>query len=71
MVHASKSEFGIPATLLRLSSTKSSIIIEQDLTEVFDTEQGFRQGGSLSCNFFNLIYERAEKTILIYVSVRA
>ncbi|XP_054086050.1 putative uncharacterized transposon-derived protein F52C9.6 isoform X2 [Zeugodacus cucurbitae] len=62
-LYAAMSEFGIPAKLIRLckltlSNTKSSVRIGKDLSEPFDTKRGFRQGDSLSCDFFNLLLEK-------------
>ena len=57
------SEFGIPAKLIRLckmtlSNTSCSVLIGKHLTAPFDTKRGFRQGDSLSCDFFNLMMEK-------------
>ncbi|XP_054089770.1 LINE-1 retrotransposable element ORF2 protein isoform X1 [Zeugodacus cucurbitae] len=62
-LYAAMSEFGIPAKLIRLckltlSNTKSSVMIGKDFSEPFDTKRGFRQGDSLSCDFFNLMLEK-------------
>ncbi|XP_049301820.1 LINE-1 retrotransposable element ORF2 protein isoform X6 [Bactrocera dorsalis] len=62
-LYAAMSEFGIPAKLIRLckltlSNTKSSVRIGKNLSEPFDTKRGFRQGDSLSCDFFNLLLEK-------------
>ncbi|XP_054084799.1 uncharacterized protein LOC128921370 [Zeugodacus cucurbitae] len=62
-LYAAMSQFGIPAKLIRLckltlSNTKSSGMIGKDLSEPFDTKRGFRQGDSLSCDFFNLMLEK-------------
>ncbi|XP_054085666.1 LINE-1 retrotransposable element ORF2 protein isoform X1 [Zeugodacus cucurbitae] len=62
-LYAAMSEFDIPAKLIRLckltlSNTKSSVMIGKDLSEPFDTKRGFRQGDSLSCDFFNLMLEK-------------
>ena len=57
------SEFGIPAKLIRLcrmtlSASTCSVLIGKDLTTPFDTKRGFRQGDSLSCDFFNIMMEK-------------
>ncbi|XP_049318579.1 LINE-1 retrotransposable element ORF2 protein isoform X1 [Bactrocera dorsalis] len=62
-LYAAMSEFGTPAKLIRLckltlSNTKSSVRIGKDLSEPLDTKRGFRQGDSLSCDFFNLLLEK-------------
>ena len=62
-LYAAMSEFGIPAKLIRLcrmtlSSTSCLVRIGMDLSEPFDTKRGFRQGDSLSCDFFNLMLEK-------------
>ncbi|XP_049306103.1 LINE-1 retrotransposable element ORF2 protein isoform X2 [Bactrocera dorsalis] len=62
-LYAAMSEFGIPAKLIRLrkltlSNTKSSVRNGKDLSEPFNTKRGFRQGDSLSCDFFNLLLEK-------------
>lgn len=36
---------------------KISVGIGKDLSEPSDTKQGFKQGHSLSCDFFNLFSE--------------
>ena len=61
-LYAAMSEFGIPAKLIRLCkmtllNTSSAVRIGKDLSEPFDTKRGFRQGDSLSCDFFNLMLE--------------
>ena len=43
---------------MTLSNTTSSVRIGKDLSEPFDTKRGFRQGDSLSCDFFNLMLEK-------------
>ncbi|CAD7006253.1 unnamed protein product [Ceratitis capitata] len=45
-------KFGIPTKLIRLCR------IWKNLSEPFDTKRGFRQGNSLSFDFFNLMLER-------------
>ena len=62
-LYAAMSEFGIPAKLIRLckmtlTDTSSAVLIGKDLTPPFDTKRGFRQGDSLSCDFFNLMLEK-------------
>lgn len=59
---ATMSEFGIPAKLIRLcrmtlSSTLSSVKVGKNLSEPFNTVQGFKQGDPLSCALFNLLME--------------
>lgn len=62
-LYETMSEFGIPAKLVRLckmtlSNSSCAVLIGKDLTTPFDTKRGFRQGDSLSCDFFNLMMER-------------
>ena len=62
-LYSTMSEFGIPAKLIRLcrmtlSNTTCSVLIGKDLTTPFETKRGFRQGDSLSCDFFNLMMEK-------------
>ena len=56
------SEFGIPVKLIRLcemtlKNSQCVVKVGSDLTEPFDAKRGFRQGDSLSCDFFNLLME--------------
>lgn len=58
-----KAAFGIPWKLvslckMTLSNTKCTVFIGKDLTTSFDTKRRFRQGDSLSCDFFNLMIKR-------------
>ena len=62
-LYETMSNFGIPAKLIRLckmtlQNTSCAVLIGKDLTTPFDTKRGFRQGDSLSCDFFNLMMER-------------
>lgn len=62
-LYETMAEFGIPAKLIRLcrmtlSNTTCAVLIGKDLTTPFDTKRGFRQGDSLSCDFFNLMMEK-------------
>lgn len=57
------SEFGIPPKLtnlvkMTLRSVKCRIKIMSDVSEVFYTERGLRQGDSLSCILFNIALEK-------------
>ena len=57
------SEFGILDKLIRLSEMTFRIAecvvkVGSDLTEPFDAKRGFRQGDTLSCDFFNLMMEK-------------
>ena len=59
-VYAAMSTLRIPAKLIRLcrmalSNSCSSVKVGKDLSELFDTARGFRQGGSLSCDLLNFI----------------
>lgn len=55
--------FGIPSKLnrlcwLTLANTVSVVRIGNETSEQFTTQQGFRQGDALSCDFFNLCLEK-------------
>ena len=57
------SEFGIPAKLIRLcemtlKNAQCVVKVGNNLSEPFDTNRGFRQGDSLSCDFFNILMEK-------------
>ena len=57
------SSFDIPAKLVRLSrmtmeNSRCSIQVGNELTETFNVKKGFRQGDTLSCDFFNIILEK-------------
>ena len=43
---------------MTLRNAQCVVKIGADLTEPFDAKRGFRQGDSLSCDFFNLIMEK-------------
>ncbi|CAD6995621.1 unnamed protein product [Ceratitis capitata] len=58
-LYSAMSEFGVQAKLIllckvTLNNTKSFKRIGKDLSKPFDIEPNFRQGGSSSCDFFNL-----------------
>ena len=62
-LYATMSEFGIPDKLIRLSemtlrNAQCVVKVGSDLTEPFDAKRGFRQGDTLSCDFFNLMMEK-------------
>lgn len=62
-LYETMSNFGIAAKLIRLCrmtlrNTSCAVLIGKDLTTPFETKRGFRQGDSLSCDFFNLMMER-------------
>jgi len=62
-LYATMSEFGIPSKLIRLCemtlrNAKCVVKVGNDLSEPFDAKRGFRQGDSLSCDFFNLLMEK-------------
>ena len=57
------SEFGIPAKLIRLcemtlKNVQCVVKVGNNLSEPFDAQRGFRQGDSLSCDFFNILMEK-------------
>lgn len=61
-------EFGIPRKLislaeLTLSGANSRVRIRNKLSEVFDIEEGLRQGDPLATLFFNWILEAAVRTM--------
>ena len=62
-LYATMSEFGIPATLIRLcemtlKNAHCVVKVGNNLSEPFVAKRGFRQGDSLSCDFFNILMER-------------
>jgi len=62
-LYEAMSEFGIPTKLIRLcrmtlTNTTCAVKIGADLSSSFDTKCGFRQGDTLSCDFFNLTLEK-------------
>ena len=57
------SEFGIPAKLIRLcemtlKNAQCVVKVGNNLSESFGAKRGFRQGDSLSCDFFNILMEK-------------
>ena len=58
------SELGIPPKLIRLcrmtlnNTSSSSVMVEKDLSEPFDTRRGLRQGDNLSAVLFNILIVR-------------
>jgi hypothetical protein len=61
------SEFGIPNKLIRLrrmtlTNTQCVVQVGKELSEPFETKNGFRQGDTLSCDFFNLVMEKIMRT---------
>ena len=57
------SEFGIPATLIRLcemtlKNAQCVVKVGNNLSEPFVAKRGFRQGDSISCDFFNILMEK-------------
>ena len=61
-VYTAMSELGISAKLIRLcritlSNSCSSVKVEKELAEPFDTVRRFRQGDPLSCDLFNFLLE--------------
>ena len=74
------SEFGIPAKLIRLCkmtviNAQCVVKVGNNLFEPFVAKQGFRQGDSLSCDFFNILMEKIicaadlRHTCTIFISI--
>jgi len=62
-LYTTMSEFGIPDKLIRLckmtlKNARSVVKVGNNLSEPFDTKRGFRQGDTLSCDFFNILMEK-------------
>ena len=62
-VYANMSEFGISAKLIRLcemtlQNVPCVVKVGNNLSEPFDAKRVFRQGDSLSCDFFNILMEK-------------
>ena len=62
-LYANMSEFGIPAKLIRLcemtlKNAQCAVKVGNNLSAPFDAKRGFRQGDSLSCDFFNILMEK-------------
>ena len=62
-LYTTMSEFGIPAKLIRLcemtlKTAQCIVKVGNSLSEPFDAKRGFRQGDSLSSDFFNILMEK-------------
>jgi hypothetical protein len=61
-------EFGIPMEMVRLinlclSETCSRVWVGKNLSDVFPTRNGLKQGGALSLLFFNFAFEYAIRRV--------
>ena len=47
---------------MTLTNTQCVVQVGKELSEPFETKNGFRQGDTLSCDFFNLVMEKIMRT---------
>lgn len=71
-LYADVSEFGIPADFIRrckLTLTKSSIRITEDLLDPFNIKRGFRKADPISFEFYSLLLEKLIENVQVSIRV--